>query len=229
MQESTKTRQVRGPQFNEIYFSGSVLDIGCGHDLVVPQAQPFDKEQGNANKILDYLSPASFDTVHSSHCLEHMFDPRQALEDWWQLVRPGGYLITVVPEEDLYEQGQWPSRFNSDHKATFRLRRATTWSPCSHDLYELHSSLPGARIVSAEVHDRGYNYQLQRPGPESPSSRQLRERLRQLLVQLSSDRLLTSYQMVDELIACFARLGATVDQTWGSALAQIQVIAVKQS
>jgi hypothetical protein len=35
--------------------------------------------------------------------------------------------------------------------------------------------------------------------------------------------------MVDELIACFARLGATVDQTWGSALAQIQVIAVKQS
>jgi SAM-dependent methyltransferase len=228
MHESSKTRRVRGPQFNEVYFSRSVLDIGCGDDLVVPHAQPFDKQHGDANKILDYLASESFDTVHSSHCLEHMHDPRQALGGWWQLVRPGGYLITVVPEEDLYEQGQWPSRFNPDHKATFRLRRPTTWSPCSYDLYELHQSLPGAEIVSAEVQDNGYNHQLQKTGPEDEKSRVLRSDLMQLLYQLSDQRLLTR-DAVDELNKCFFRLGATIDQTMGSALAQIQVIARKRA
>jgi SAM-dependent methyltransferase len=229
MQESSKTRRIRGPQFDEVYFSRSVLDIGCGNDLVVPHAQPFDKQHGDANKILDYLPAESFDTVHSSHCLEHMYHPPQALQGWWQLVRPGGYLITVVPHEDLYEQGQWPSRFNPDHKATFRLNQQTTWSPCSYDVRELHQSLPGAEIISAEIQDDRYNYELRKLGPENETSRMLRGRLIQLVRQLSDKRLLTSYELLDELNACFASLGATVDQTMGTALAQIQVIARKHA
>ncbi len=181
------------------------------------------------NKILDYLPAESFDTVHSSHCLEHMHRPRQALQDWWQLVRPGGYLITVVPDEDLYEQGQWPSRFNPDHKATFRLNRQTTWSPCSYDLHELHQSLPDVEIISAEVQDDGYNHELQKLGSENPTSRMLRGKLFHLIHQLSNKRLLTSYELLDELNECFASLGATVDQTVGTALAQIQVIAKKHA
>jgi SAM-dependent methyltransferase len=227
MQESSKTRRVRGQAFDQVYFSKTVLDIGCGNDLVVPHAQPFDKQHGDANKILDHLAAESFDTVHSSHCLEHMFHPQQALQGWWQLVRPGGYLITVVPDEDLYEQGQWPSRFNPDHKATFRLNRPTTWSPCSNDLRELHESLPGAEIISAEIQDDRYNYALQKLGPEEPTSRILRGKMFKLIQQLSEKRLLTSYELLDELNACFADLGATVDQTVGTALAQIQVIAKK--
>ena len=136
MFESSKTRLVRGPGFDETYFAGTVLDIGSGNDVVVPHAEGFDKQHGDANAILNYLKPVSYDTVTSSHCLEHMQNPEQAIQDWWQLVKPGGYLITVVPHEDLYEQGQWPSRFNSDHKATFRLNRSSSWSPCSIDIYE---------------------------------------------------------------------------------------------
>ena len=50
-----------------------------------------------------------------------MRDVPQALEQWWQLVKPGGAMVIVVPDEDLYEQGAWPSLFNRDHSATFRL------------------------------------------------------------------------------------------------------------
>ena len=58
--------------------------------------------------ILDFVDAnRPFDFVFSSHCLEHMQDPVKcpSLRDWWQLVRPGGVLIVIVPDEDLYEQG----------------------------------------------------------------------------------------------------------------------------
>ena len=227
MNESSKTRLVRGPDFDNIFFSGTVLDIGCGNDLVVPHAQAFDQQHGDANNILNSLKENSFDTVHSSHCLEHMHHPDQAIQGWWRLVKQGGYLITVVPQEDLYEQGQWPSRFNQDHKATFRLKTKDTWSPCSFDLYELANDLPGAEIISAEIQDHNYNYSLQRLGQETENSRIIRNKEYELIRQLNKKQLL-SMQLLDELNIFFAGLGATVDQTIGSALAQIQIIAKKQ-
>src|SRR6202030_2351934 len=121
MFEAEKTNRVRGPDFVERFMSGTVLDIGSGRDLAVPHARPFDKQHGDANHIARYLPPESFDCVHSSHCLEHMRSPQEALAEWWSLVQPGGSMILLVPEENLYEQGHWPSLFNSDHKWTFRL------------------------------------------------------------------------------------------------------------
>ncbi len=226
MYESSKTRSVRGPDFEATYLAGTVLDIGSGRDVVVPHAQPFDQQEGDANRILHYLEPGSFDTVHSSHCLEHMLDAEQALQDWWQLVKPGGHLIIVVPHEDLYEQGKWPSIFNPDHKTTFRLNSSRTWSPRSFDLYDLVGLLPGAKIVAAEVQDDGYKHDLQKLDAETPDAKTIRlihmELVRQLL-----HKELASLPLLDELNLFFASLGACVDQTLGSALAQIQVIARK--
>ena len=129
MDEASKTRRVRGPDFERQYLSGKVIDIGAGTDPVCPWAEIFDVAEGDANFITRYRAPETYDTVHSSHCLEHLHDPKQALRQWWQLVRPGGYLVLVVPHEDLYEQGFWPSIFNPDHKATFRLDGTASWSP----------------------------------------------------------------------------------------------------
>ena len=64
---------------------------------------------------------ASYDFVHSSHTLEHMRDAAEALCNWWRILAPGGYLIVVVPDWELYEQGVWPSQWNSDHKQRFSL------------------------------------------------------------------------------------------------------------
>ena len=81
----------REKDFFERYFSGSVLDIGAGADPVVAKAQIFDLPQGDANKILNYLRPETFDCVHSSHCLNNnnAIHKMQSKNGGWKV---GGYL-----------------------------------------------------------------------------------------------------------------------------------------
>lgn len=224
--EARKTNAIRPPEFFDRYFRGRVLDIGAGPDLVVPHAQPFDVEHGDASRILDYLPRHSFDCVHSSHCLEHMPNVRDALAQWWELIRPGGYLVLVVPDEDLYEQGYWPSIYNSDHKATFRLDKKTSWSPVSYDVRELVRTLPSAQVLHARRQDAGYNYSLHRHADLrgkiflwlSWKRRGLAARLgiRSTWFDAQCDK--TEYL-----------LGRPVDQTMLGALAQIEVLAQKMA
>ena len=121
MNESSKTNRVRSSQFISDFLQGRVIDIGAGEDPVCAWAEAFDVAEGDANKITRHRNAATYDAVHSSHCLEHMFDPFDALQEWWALLKPGGVLIVVVPEENLYEQQHWPSLFNADHKWSFRI------------------------------------------------------------------------------------------------------------
>src|SRR5260221_7032838 len=37
----------------------------------------------------------------------------------------------------LYEQGVFPSRFNGDHKSTFTISKASSWSPVSVNVLDL--------------------------------------------------------------------------------------------
>ena len=157
--ESTKTRNVRSSDFIEKYFNKDVLDIGGGNDPVVKHAEVFDLKDGDAQHIIKYKEIETYHCVHSSHCLEHMEDVPLALKQWWQLVRPGGYMIIVVPHEDLYEQRCWPSIFNEDHKATFRINQNSSWSPISYDLLELCQNLPDSTVIEIEtaIHDLKYD------------------------------------------------------------------------
>ncbi len=230
MNETSKTNAIRGPKFAAKYLTGKVLDIGCGEDIVCPGAQPFDLVHGDAQNIRKFLPEQSFDTVHSSHCLEHMIDPPSALAQWWSLVKTGGYLIVVVPHEDLYEQGIWPSRFNHDHKATFRLGGSTKFSPVSHDIRELFAQLPGVEIVSAEIQDHGYDYELQANGLDPRNSRPIfplkdARRLLRAITKPSPNARKNCTMWIENLY--FHRYGIPVDQTSRDALAQIQVIARK--
>jgi SAM-dependent methyltransferase len=222
MKEASKTNRVRDDAFVAKYFAGSVLDIGSGPDPVVPHAQPFDREHGDANEIARYLPSASFDCVHSSHCLEHMNDARHALAQWWSLVRPGGYLIITVPDEGLYEQGFWPSQFNVEHKATFRLN-APPRSPVSHDLRALLLSLPGAELVDIRRQDDGYDHTRRWSGP-SPVGRALLwiDKYRRRRLRRHPDDAIT------RAWTNAARWFRTpIDQTRLDALAQIQGIVKK--
>lgn len=223
MREASKTNRVRDEAFLSKYFAGSVLDIGSGPDPVVPHAQPFDREHGDANNIVRYLGGASFDCVHSSHCLEHMNDPRHALAQWWSLVRPGGHLVIIVPDEELYEQGFWPSEFNVEHKATFRLGGAPR-SPVSNDLRALLLALPGAELVDIARQDEGYDHALRWTGPRRLGRALLwvdkyrRRRLR----RHTNDPLTRAWGSVARW------LHTPVDQTRLDALAQIQAIVRKR-
>lgn len=221
MDEATKTRSIWG-EFEKSIVQGRGIDIGCGPDPVTPDVQRFDLEDGDANHIGKYVSE-TFDFVHSSHCLEHMHNPKEALRGWWDLVRPGGHLILIVPDEDLYEQGVFPSRFNVDHKATFTISKARSWSPVSHNLLDLVSELPSSRVLKLQLQDHGYDRSLLRHGelPRLPGIRtigRIHRRLRNFGLPSPRflDRLLEPYTIFDQTL----RPGV---------LAQIQCIVRKES
>lgn len=136
----------------DTYLVGSGIDIGCGPDklqspyasylddadrLLKFECRGWDVGDGDAQKMAG-IADESFDFVYSSHCLEHMVDPSEALRNWWRILKPGGFLVVVVPDEDLYEQGCWPSRGNGDHKTTWTVYKdpGKSWSPVSRNLHE---------------------------------------------------------------------------------------------
>ena len=214
----------RAPKFFKKYLSKSVLDIGAGADPVVPHAQIFDLPQGDANNILNYLQNETFDCVHSSHCLEHMHDPKKSLKDWWSLVKPGGYLITIVPHEDLYEQFNWPSIFNSDHKATFRLKGDTSWSPVSINIYDECRKLDGCNILEYKLWDTNFDYELLFPKNQNPKNhRAFWNR------QISSiARRIKKRSLRKKFLQFQLSRGYPIDQTAKSdALAQIELVCQK--
>src|SRR4051794_15690432 len=102
MDETSKTKRLWTDAERQL-LTGKGIDIGCGRDPVFPGVRGFDVADGDANCITKFVSD-TFDFVYSSHCLEHMHEPAAALAEWWKLVKPGGVLVVIVPDEDLYEQ-----------------------------------------------------------------------------------------------------------------------------
>jgi len=135
---------------------GRGIDIGCGNDPV-PGADKWDWDQGDA-QYMNGVAENTYDWVFSAHCLEHVKDPHVALHNWWRILKVGGYLIVLVPDEDLYEQGKWPSKYNADHKHTFTCSKYWSWSPVSINVSDMVQILPGHRLISLTVEDTGYDY-----------------------------------------------------------------------
>jgi 2-polyprenyl-3-methyl-5-hydroxy-6-metoxy-1,4-benzoquinol methylase len=224
MNESSKTNAIRGSHFAKQYLNGNVLDIGAGNDPVCSHAVVFDQQHGDANRIDEYFEAEIFDTVHSSHCLEHMDHPESAILKWWSLVKPGGYMITVVPHEDFYEQGIWPSFFNDDHKSSFRLDKVKPLSSMSFDVRQLHILLPHSQLISAEIqaHYLDKNLLMQ-PGLKPRRLRHPLKLVMSILKRVTSPESKLRYVFVKWLVS----KGYPYDQTTGAALAQIQVIVQK--
>lgn len=106
-------------RFAERWFVGRGLDIGCGPDPLNLVDWPncvmrnWDTLDGDAQD-LPGIAPDTFDFIYSSHCLEHLNNPGLAVARWWQVLKPGGYMILVVPDFYMYERCRWPSR-NAGH------------------------------------------------------------------------------------------------------------------
>lgn len=127
MNETSKMNRVRKERGYDEFFIGNGIDIGCGPDILSSDIFPgiesvlaYDTPQGNANTCSN-LADNSFGFVYSSHCLEHMDDPKISLSNWLRICKPGGHVIVAVPHEVYYEKLQWPSRYNHDHKWSFRM------------------------------------------------------------------------------------------------------------
>ncbi len=151
--------------FTERVFVGKGIDIGSGKDLMrkrgfgkVKSIEAFDLEDGDAQYIDRYRPAETYDFVYSSNCLEHMNDPSAALKAWFSLVKDGGYMAFTVPDEDLYEQGSFPSRFNPGHQWTFTVRKRESWSPKSLNILDLLKQMDDCRIIKVELMDTKYDY-----------------------------------------------------------------------
>lgn len=147
MKECSKTivRRLSNPNFIRLYFKGNGIDIGGKPDPLanytelfplVKSIRTWDKEDGDA-EFMSSIKAETYDFVHSSHCLEHMKSYSVAIENWIRILKPGGYLIVTVPDEDLYEQQHFPSIFNKDHKWTFTIYKHKSWSPKSVNIIDL--------------------------------------------------------------------------------------------
>ena len=114
--ETSKARERRlREDFFNLYCKGHGLDVGFGGDLVTKDAEGFDFEHGDA-QYLKGKKDNTYDFVYSSHTIEHLPDPSEAIRNWFRVVKPGGYLIIYLPHRDLYEKKKTlPSRFNPNH------------------------------------------------------------------------------------------------------------------
>jgi SAM-dependent methyltransferase len=122
--ETAKARSRRIREgFFEKYCVGRGIDIGYGGDLLSANCIGWDREHGDAQRLYR-IKDEAFDFVYSSHTLEHVADPGQALRNWYRVVRAGGHLVLFVPDRELYEKKiALPSRWNPDHKRFFLLDR----------------------------------------------------------------------------------------------------------
>lgn len=171
MHESSKAifQRLRDARYATRYFVGHGIDIGSGPDPLTQYAEFFplmqscrawDLKDGDA-ELLETVQDNAFDFVHSAHCLEHMRNVPNAMANWLRVLKPGGTLVCLVPDEDLYEQGVFPSTFNPDHKHTFTIYKQKSWSPVSINLLDLFRSLPAnIRVLRVELQDATYRYDI---------------------------------------------------------------------
>lgn len=169
MKETGKSilRRLHDSRFATRYFVGSGIDIGAGDDgldlyksffPLINSVKHWDLPDGDA-QLMAGVEDNCYDFVHSSHCLEHLNNPNQALENWIRICRPGGYLVIMVPDEDLYEQGVFPSTFNQGHLYSFTIKKTHSWNTHSLNLLDLlYVFSEQLEIQKIELLDSSFRY-----------------------------------------------------------------------
>ena len=112
--EAAKVRDL--PQVMK-YITGKVLDIGCGPDKILSTAVGVDgRDLHGVDVITDNpyhlanRTGVNFDTVFSSHFLEHLANDYEALTEWISLLKIGGHLVLYLPCGTKYN-----NRENEEH------------------------------------------------------------------------------------------------------------------
>lgn len=146
-------------QFNACFFKpyvaaeDTVLDFGCGGgfllDILAPRVKvgveinPLARNQAEALGVNVYSSLAevrgqTFTRIITSHALEHVPCPYQALVEMRDLLDPGGLLLWLSPMDD------WRTGHNRRWRSDNHDMHLYTWTP----------QLMGNLLVAAGYHPR---------------------------------------------------------------------------
>lgn len=113
MSESAKVRDM--PHVMQYIIGARIADVGCGGDKIVPRAIGFDGRALNGVDVistgtdLKYLGAGmKFDTIFSSHFLEHIPDPYSYIASWCNHLVQDGYLVLYLPEKTVYNSFENP-------------------------------------------------------------------------------------------------------------------------
>ena len=168
MYENTKATFLRWSQ-NRLYhqvFKGEGLHINPGDDPLKAKNFPLvksikTKNLENFNLEKDGLEDyREFDFVLFTHLVGFEQEPEKVLTHILKCVKSKGHLIFTVPDEDLYEQGQFPSIFNKGHKRSFSIHKEESWSGKQCNIIDVIDKIDEASCRKIELVDTNYNYSL---------------------------------------------------------------------
>lgn len=120
---------------------------------ILPDCIGIDKSTPGYNGFDLPFAEKSLDFLYSSHTLEHISDRKNTIKEWFRVLKVGGFMVTVVPHQWLYEKkAALPSQFNEDHKIFY--------TPAIL-LKEFEESLPinSFRVRHLRENDKNHDYQ----------------------------------------------------------------------
>lgn len=87
---------------------GKSLDNDFGLNVLNVCPKEFENSENDGTPVDIYaygddipsLPDSSQDFVFSSHVVEHLPNLVKALKEWYRIVRPGGYIVMIVPQRD---------------------------------------------------------------------------------------------------------------------------------
>lgn len=129
-------------EFTSPFCTGNGVDFGCGDDphpaaqvLVDSRRETWDKWHTSksvhvrdiAGGFADWIDEGrKFDFLYQSHMLEDLRNPHAFLNDCAALLKPGGHLIMLAPDEDWYFPRGHPDA-NPGHKWDLNPERLDKW------------------------------------------------------------------------------------------------------
>ena len=69
-----------------------------GGEFLFSDSKPAGRQFLREATALHGIADNTYDFLLSSHCLEHTANPLAALHEWKRVVRPGGYIVLLLPD-----------------------------------------------------------------------------------------------------------------------------------
>lgn len=107
------------------YCGAITLDVGCGHDKIIPEAIGVDHreheavsfkifEPSDAKYLTKFLPDleGECDAVYSGHYLGFISEDFKALKEWTKFLKIGGYMILYLPDYEHFDIALSPGNIN---------------------------------------------------------------------------------------------------------------------